>query len=69
MNLNNDTVYLGLRHGPLHQLYPGRSRSLIRHHNSLHRLPLCFFTRNVSYVPSEKWSFIGAVFPSEKGIL
>jgi hypothetical protein len=30
MNLNNDVVYRRLRLGPLHQLCPGRSRSLIR---------------------------------------
>src|SRR5438874_10210645 len=41
MNLNNDVVYRRLRLGPLHQLHPGRSRSLIRHHNRLHRSPPC----------------------------
>src|SRR5580765_5446204 len=30
-----------LRLGPLHQLHPGRSRSLIRHHERLHRPPPC----------------------------
>src|SRR5215469_12443051 len=39
MNLNNDVVYRGLRLGPLHQLYPCRSRSLIRCHNRLHKSP------------------------------
>jgi hypothetical protein len=39
MNLNNDVVYRRLRLGPLHQLHPGRSRSLIRHHHRLHRSP------------------------------
>jgi hypothetical protein len=39
MNLNNDVVYRRLRLGPLHQLYPGRSRSLSRHHNRLHHSP------------------------------
>ncbi|MGC1596278.1 MAG: hypothetical protein WA774_13055, partial [Candidatus Acidiferrales bacterium] len=34
-------VYRRLRLGPLHQLHPGRSRSLIRHHNRLHRSPPC----------------------------
>src|SRR5436190_5187954 len=41
MNLNDDVVYRRLRLGPLHQLHPGRSRSLIRHHNRLHRSPPC----------------------------
>src|SRR5215468_1560684 len=41
MNLNNDVVYRSLRIGPLHQLHAGRSRSLIRHHNRLHRSPPC----------------------------
>jgi len=30
MNLNDDVVYRCLRFGPLHQLHPGRSRSLVR---------------------------------------
>jgi hypothetical protein len=41
MNLNNDVVYRCLRLGPLHQLHPGRSRSLISHHDRLHRPPPC----------------------------
>src|SRR5256884_1690859 len=41
MNPNNDVVYRRLRLGPLHQLHPGRSRSLVRHHNRLHRPPPC----------------------------
>src|SRR5215813_4276119 len=36
MNLNDDVVYRGLRLGPLHQRHPGRSRSLVRHHDRLH---------------------------------
>src|SRR5262249_24262832 len=36
MNLNDDVVYRCLRLGPLHQLPPGRSRSLVRHHARLH---------------------------------
>jgi hypothetical protein len=62
MNLNNDVVYRRLRLGPLHQLYRGRSRSLIRRHNRLHRSPvsfigivslvICLFALNVSYLPS-----------------
>src|SRR5215470_2427368 len=48
MNLNNDIAVVRarqrapvLRLGPLHQLHPSRSRSLIRHHNRLHRSPPC----------------------------
>src|SRR5436190_19257891 len=41
MNLNNYVVYRRLRLGPLHQLHPSHSRSLIRHHNRLHRSPPC----------------------------
>src|SRR5437879_1980433 len=37
MNLNDDVVYRRLRLGPLHQLHPGGSRSLFRHHDRLHR--------------------------------
>src|SRR5262249_46644326 len=36
MNLNDDVVYRCLRLGPLHQLHPGRSRSLVRHNDRLH---------------------------------
>jgi hypothetical protein len=36
MNLNEDVVYRCLRLGSLHQLHPGRSRSLIRYHDCLH---------------------------------
>src|SRR3954471_17649806 len=39
MNLNNDIVFRRLRLGPLHQLHPGRSRSLIRYYNCLHPAP------------------------------
>src|SRR5262249_48186124 len=48
MNLNNDIAVVRarevgerrpLRLRPLHQLHPGRSPSLIRHHNRLHRSP------------------------------
>jgi hypothetical protein len=37
MNLNDDVVYRCPRLGPLHELHPGRSRSLVRHHYRLHR--------------------------------
>jgi hypothetical protein len=36
MNLNDDVVYRRLRFGPLGQLHPGRSRSLVRYYDSLH---------------------------------
>jgi hypothetical protein len=36
MNLNDDVVYRCLRLGPLHQLHPGGSRSLVRYHDRLH---------------------------------
>src|SRR5438477_6804832 len=62
MNLNNDIAVVRarevgerrpLRLGPLHQLHPGRSRSLIRHHNRLHRSPPCveFSYLRVGYPP------------------
>src|SRR4029077_16736323 len=41
MNMNDDVVYSCLRLGPLHQRHPGRSRSLVRHHDRLHRPPPC----------------------------
>jgi hypothetical protein len=37
MNLNDDVVYRCLRLGPLRQLHPGCSRSLVRYHDRLHR--------------------------------
>src|SRR5204862_1296194 len=36
MNLNDDVVYRCRRLGPLGQLHPGRSRSLVRYHDRLH---------------------------------
>jgi len=36
MNLNDDVVYRCSRVGPLHQLHPGRSRSLVRYNDCLH---------------------------------
>jgi hypothetical protein len=39
MNPNDDVVYRRRRLGPLHQRHPGRSRSLVRHHNRLHPAP------------------------------
>jgi hypothetical protein len=42
MNLNDDVVYRCLRLGPLGQLHPGRSRSLIRYHDCLHGNCLLF---------------------------
>jgi hypothetical protein len=40
MNLNDDVVYRCPRLGPLRQLHPGRSGSLVRYHDRLHHLPL-----------------------------
>jgi transposase len=45
MNLNDDVAYRCRRIGPLHQRHPGRSRSLVRHHNRLHRAPPCISPR------------------------
>jgi hypothetical protein len=36
MNLNNDVVDRRFRLGPLYQRHPGRSRSLVRHHDRFH---------------------------------
>jgi hypothetical protein len=36
MNLNDYIAYRWLRLGAFHQLHPGRSRSLVRHHYRLH---------------------------------
>src|SRR5215468_714524 len=36
MNLNDDVVYGCLRFGLLHELHPGRSRSLVRYHDCFH---------------------------------
>jgi hypothetical protein len=44
VNLNDDVIYRCLRLGALHQRHPGRSRSLVRHHDRLHvRLPVLFY--------------------------
>src|SRR5262249_22945246 len=39
INLNDHVVYRWLRRGLLHQLHPGRSRSLVRHHYRFHWTP------------------------------
>jgi hypothetical protein len=39
MNPNHHVVNRGLRLGPLRQLHPGRSRSLVRYYDRLHYLP------------------------------
>src|SRR3954453_3835877 len=41
MHPNDDVVDRRLRLGPIDQLYPGHSRSLICCHNRLHRSPPC----------------------------
>src|SRR5246127_2699077 len=52
MNPNDDVVYRCRRLGPLHQLHPGRSRSLVRYHDRLHMncllgyLSLCWLCSN-----------------------
>jgi hypothetical protein len=38
MNLDDDVVYRCRRLGPLHQPHPGRSRSLVGHHDRFHRI-------------------------------
>src|SRR3954468_17965559 len=53
MNLNHDVVYRCLRLGPLHQLHPGRSRSLVRHHDRLHRPPPCVWYVVIFRIPSQ----------------
>jgi hypothetical protein len=63
MNLNNDVVYRRLRLGPLHQLHPGRSRSLIRHHKRLHRSPPCADLIFMTYSPSTD-EMIGMDWPA-----
>lgn len=37
VDLNNDVIYRCLRLGPLHQLHPCYSRSLVRHYDRFHR--------------------------------
>jgi hypothetical protein len=39
MNLNDDVVYRCRRLGPIHQRHPGRSRSLVGHHDRFHPAP------------------------------
>src|SRR3954468_71038 len=60
MNLNDDIAVVRareagerrpLRLGPLHQLHPGRSRSLVRHHDRLHRPPACVWYVVIFRIP------------------
>jgi hypothetical protein len=51
MNLNDDVVYRCLRLGPLHQLHPGRSRSLVRYHDRLHVNCLLGYLSLAGYIP------------------
>jgi hypothetical protein len=37
MNLNDHVVYCGPRRGPLYERHPGRSGSVVRHNDCLHR--------------------------------
>jgi hypothetical protein len=51
MNPNDDVVYRCRRLGPLGQLHPGRSRSLIRYHDCLHGIVssvICLFGGDVT---------------------
>ena len=58
MNLNDDVVYRCLRLGPLRQLHPGRSGSLVRYHDRLHdnfllgHLSLCYMLGEAGLVGS-----------------
>jgi hypothetical protein len=64
MNLDNDIAVIRareagercpLRLGPLYQLHPGRSRSLVRHHDRLHgnvSSVICLFGGNVAGMES-----------------
>ena len=45
MNLDDDIVYRCVGLGTVHQPHPGRSRSLIRHHNRFHLDTLCISPR------------------------
>src|SRR5207248_4179668 len=54
MNLNDDVVYRCLRLGPLHQLHPGRSRSLVRHNDRLHVNCLLGYLSLCWMCPSDK---------------
>src|SRR5262249_52414044 len=54
MNLNDDVVYRCRRLGPLGQLHPGRSRSLIRYHDCLHSAAIS--VRSVTVCPSSAMS-------------
>jgi hypothetical protein len=51
MDLNDNVVYRCLRLGPLHQLHPGRSRSLVRYHDRLHVNRLLGYLSLAGYVP------------------
>src|SRR5262249_17293350 len=59
MNLNDDVVYRCLRLGPLHQLHPGRSRSLVRYHDRLHDNFLLGHLSCVSVVWDSEVGFAG----------
>jgi hypothetical protein len=54
MNLNDDVVYRCLRLGPLGQLHPGRTRSLIRYYDCLHDNFSSVIYLFAGYVPAIK---------------
>jgi hypothetical protein len=56
MDLNNDVVDRRLRLGPLHQLHPGRSSSLISHYNRPHRSP-----PSVEFLSVDSIAFISGI--------
>ena len=53
----DDVVYRCLRLGPLRQRHSGRSRSLVRHHDRLHRPPPCV----------ESWNWLAVRPPDAAG--
>src|SRR6185369_16863127 len=55
INLNDNVVDRWLRLGPLHQLHPGRSRGLVRHHYRLHLSPPCLATLPGYSAPRPAW--------------
>ncbi len=67
MNLNDDVVYRCRRLGPLRQLHPGSSRSLVRHHDRLHpELSPQSFWRRDTLVRARKRA-IGASAGADRG--
>src|SRR5262249_39995027 len=62
-------VYRGLRLGVLHQLHPGRSRSLVRYHDCLHgnfSSVICLFAVYVPAIKARSTSNAGGLASSLK---